>query len=145
MINTFKKCYNANCLNILEKFYFGDYMTFVESVKYYLSTGYLKVDGRASRSEFWWFQLFYLFVCLLLGILAGILKSEIFYFIALAFVIPSLAVFIRRLHDINKSGWLLLLCLMPYIGFFVILIFLIFCLQKGTEEENRFGANPLNP
>ncbi|PZT47796.1 hypothetical protein B6S12_07250 [Helicobacter valdiviensis] len=86
-----------------------------------------------------------LFICLLLGILAGILKSEIFYFIALAFVIPSLAVFIRRLHDINKSGWLLLLCLMPYIGFFVILIFLIFCLQKGTEGENRFGANPLNP
>jgi len=60
--------------------------------------------------------------------------------IILLLLIPALAVTVRRFHDINKSGWFVLLQIIPFIGWIIILVMLI---EKGTEGKNRFGDYPL--
>ena len=60
--------------------------------------------------------------------------------IILLLLIPALAVTVRRFHDINKSGWFVLLEIIPFLGWIIILVMLI---EKGTEGKNRFGDYPL--
>jgi uncharacterized membrane protein YhaH (DUF805 family) len=99
--------------------------------------------GRSTRSEYWWFCLFTVLVNLLATIIDGIVGLwGIFELIAsLGLIIPGLAVAVRRLHDINRTGWWLLL----YIGFIVIIppfILLYFYLQPSDQGSNRFGPRP---
>lgn len=61
---------------------------------------------------------------------------------ALAIIVPSIAVQVRRMHDQDKSGWFVLLGFIPYIGGFVMLVFM--CLE-GTRGPNRFGPDPKDP
>ncbi|MFK7862100.1 MAG: DUF805 domain-containing protein [Granulosicoccus sp.] len=112
-------------------------MTFSESIKHVLSN-YAKFEGRAARSEFWWFALFSFLVQIVASILdATVGGVGIFGLLAsLALLIPSLSVGARRLHDTNRSGWWLLISLVPLIGFLVLLVFFIL---RGTDESNRFG------
>ena len=78
---------------------------------------YADFSGRATRSEFWWFSLFQLIVLVIAGVI-----SDIFYgVVALGLLLPGLAVGARRLHDIGKTGWLLLLWLVPLIGWVLLL------------------------
>ena len=116
-------------------------MQMIENWKLVVLERYAKFDGRAGRAEFWWFVLANLVVYVALAILAQI--SGIFlilYFIyALAMLVPSLAVAIRRLHDTDKSGWLVLLGLIPLVGFIILLVFYI---QEGTPGPNQYGAGP---
>ena len=107
---------------------------------------YVNFSGRASRSEFWWFTLMNMIVKLLIiASMFGVGKQlpglgEIFAGIYIAYylavLLPSLAVGARRLHDTDRSGWWLLIGLVPLIGFIVLIVFFV---QKGTEKENRFG------
>jgi uncharacterized membrane protein YhaH (DUF805 family) len=99
---------------------------------------YFDFDGRATRSEYWWFVLFGLIVNAV-----GLMDpSGILYILAsLALFIPSLSVAVRRLHDIDKSGWWMLLVLVPLIS--LILIYW-FC-KRGTPGSNRFGVPSTNP
>lgn len=87
--------------------------------------GYFDFAGRAGRSEFWYFVLFYTVVCLVLTLIDiallgedGILFSGIF---ALVMLIPSISVTVRRLHDIDRSGWWTLLWIVPVIGWGVMI------------------------
>ncbi|MXU66357.1 DUF805 domain-containing protein [Oceanomicrobium pacificus] len=129
-------------------------MNMQESVRHVLSN-YATFSGRAPRPEFWWWVLF-VFVLLLvtqaidaflivplLGIepaLEGENPSRpLSMLVSLALIIPNLAVGVRRLHDTDKSGWWILIGLIPIIGFLVLLYFYA---QKGTEGENRFGPPP---
>ena len=123
-------------------------------MKWYLKVmrdNYANYSGRARREEYWMFTLFYfiffigLFVFLSIlgallgddiGVNSGVLILLIFIF---AHFIPSLAVTIRRLHDTGKSGWYLLLQLIPYIGALIILIFTVI---EGDKNENKWGPNP---
>ena len=116
---------------------------------YYLKVlkNYAVFDGRARRKEYWLFVLFNVLVVIVLSIVdhllgtydketeAGLIGS----IYSLAVIIPSIAVSIRRLHDTDKSGWWLLLHLIPLFGSLVLLIFFILDSQK---ETNRFGINP---
>jgi uncharacterized membrane protein YhaH (DUF805 family) len=108
---------------------------------------YTAFSGRAQRSEYWYFALFYLLIFIGLAIVdaitgtfsesAGVgLLTGLF---ALAMLIPSLSVTIRRLHDTDRSGWWLLIGIVPLVGGIVLIVF---CAQDGTPAENRFGANP---
>lgn len=103
---------------------------------------YFNFDGRARRSEYWFFLLFYnIFSILLTVVDYMIFKMEALSLIlALVSIIPSLAVGARRLHDIDKSGWWQLLYLIPIIGWIVMLVFNV---TKGTEGANRFGEDPI--
>lgn len=126
-------------------------MTFMESVSTVLTKKYATFEGRASRSELWWFFLFNLLVQIALQVLAialagsgdqtmALIGGVPILIYVLAVLIPSLAVSVRRLHDTDRSGWWLLISFVPIVGFIVLLVF--YC-QRGTDGPNRFGPDPL--
>ena len=129
-------------------------MNFVEATKCYFIK-WIDFNTRISRSEFWWGNLGALIVDLLLGACVGfmvgvvgsmlgldidalldlmMLPIQLFLFIA------GISLIVRRLHDINKSGWWMLI-VFTIVG---IIVLLIWECQQGDEGENRFGPNPLD-
>jgi uncharacterized membrane protein YhaH (DUF805 family) len=111
-------------------------MNFVESIQ----TCYKKFfdfSGRASKSEYWWFQLYNAIIYVLTFVFQGdlVLLLSILIIVNL---IPVYAVGVRRIHDSDKSGWFVLLSLIPLIGLYVFVLLL----QDGSKGKNRFGAKP---
>jgi uncharacterized membrane protein YhaH (DUF805 family) len=94
---------------------------------------YADFSGRASRSEFWWFFLFQIIVMIVTGMMSDILNG----IAALGLLLPGLAVGARRLHDIGKSAWFLLLGLVPVLGFLVLLYWFV----QPAGGPNDYG-NP---
>jgi uncharacterized membrane protein YhaH (DUF805 family) len=122
-------------------------MSFPDAIKSVLSQ-YAGFKGRARRSEYWWFALFSFVVSLVAGILDGVLGTSlgeggslgvIGLIVNLALLLPALAVGVRRLHDTDKSGWWLLIGLVPFVGAIVLLVFFV---KAGTPGTNRFGHDP---
>lgn len=115
-------------------------MTYIEAVKTCMRK-YIDFSGRAARSEFWWFILFTIIVGFVLGFLAGLTGNNsvmaIAQLIPLIFVLPTIAVAVRRLHDIDKSGWFYLLILIPIVGPILLIYWFV---QPGTVGPNRFGV-----
>ncbi len=104
---------------------------------------YADFNGRAPRSEYWWWVLAYAIAYFIVAIVGGILgKLGMFLplLFALAILVPTLAVAVRRLHDVDKSGWWVLIALVPIVGG---LILLYFAVQRGTIGPNQFGEDPL--
>lgn len=108
-------------------------MTFVDSIKTCLSK-YADFNGRASRSEYWWFVLFIVASGFVISLVSDMLGT-LFY---LGTMVPSFAAAARRLHDTDKSGWLQLIGLIPVLGWIAI----IYLLVQPAKEPNRFGAAP---
>jgi len=92
---------------------------------------YATFDGRARRSEYWGFYLF--------SWLFGLVPFIGWYLWPLAVLIPSLAVFWRRMHDTGRSGACILYGLIPFAGFIILLIFLV---QDSAPGDNQYGPNP---
>ena len=104
---------------------------------------YLNFFGRATRKEYWIFTLFYYIfyfaIFIVLGqVLSGMMVSAISIIYILVSFLPVLAISIRRLHDIGKSGWWLLLILLPIIGWIILFIFSVMPSEPGV---NRHGPN----
>jgi uncharacterized membrane protein YhaH (DUF805 family) len=135
-------------------------MTFQESVTVCFRK-YTEFDGRAGRSEYWWFTLAVWLVTLVLGLLTlsgvdfdteefsgiGLIGTGLMLVFWLAIIVPSIAVMVRRFHDRDMSGWwvlgFVLLSMLPFVGFIAsIAQLVIFCL-KGSQGDNRYGADPL--
>lgn len=118
-------------------------------MKWYLQVlkKYADFTGRARRKEYWMFTLFNLIFLIVAAILDNILGTTpegspygLFYILyALAMLIPSLAVAVRRLHDVGKSGWMYLIFLIPIIGGIWLLVLFV---TDGNKEENQYGADP---
>ena len=115
---------------------------------YFLDTvknKYADFNGRARRQEFWMYILFYYVVIFGTAIVDAIVNAIIgipvlFLGIAvLGLIVPTLAVTVRRLHDISKSGWYIFVSLIPFVGGFYLLYLLV---QDGTPGSNEYGANP---
>jgi len=108
---------------------------------------YAVFNGRARRKEYWFFALFNLLASIVLSVIdymTGSFDAELGVGLlsgiyALAVLIPSLAVSVRRLHDAGHSGWWLLIALIPLIGAIVLLVFV---LQDSKPGENQYGSNP---
>jgi len=103
-------------------------------------------SGRASRSEFWWFYLFIVIVGTILSIIASATGASsgsgggvITFILLVVLGLASLSVSVRRLHDTNKSGWLVLLNLLPCIGPIILIVFWV---QPSTEGDNSHGPRP---
>jgi uncharacterized membrane protein YhaH (DUF805 family) len=118
-------------------------------VSWYLEalTKYAVFSGRSRRMEYWYFVLFNLIVFIVLGLIDTLLGtfnvvqgvgllSGIY---SLAVIIPTLAVTVRRLHDIDRTGWWIFINLIPLIGTIVLLVF---ALTPGTLGSNRYGSDP---
>jgi uncharacterized membrane protein YhaH (DUF805 family) len=117
-------------------------MGFSEAIRHCLAS-YATFQGRARRSEYWYFALFGVLVSVATGLLDLILfpgfESSVISLIAsLALLLPTLAVSVRRLHDTGRSGWWLLVGLVPLVG---ALVLLIWACQR-SDAENRFGPPP---
>ena len=118
-------------------------MSFTESISTVFSN-YANFNGRARRSEYWYYVLFIFLVEIVLSILMnmgglGNIARVLSGIFSLATIIPSLSVGCRRLHDIGRSGWWMLLALIPLIGA-VVLIFW-YC-QDSFPETNQYGPCP---
>jgi uncharacterized membrane protein YhaH (DUF805 family) len=108
---------------------------------------YANFNGRARRKEYWMFSLFHLLVFLVLELTGfALLKSGIgiaflvlVFVYAMAAIIPSLSVGVRRLHDIGKSGWWMFIGLIPFIGGLILFIFTVLDSDPGMNE---YGPNP---
>ncbi len=100
---------------------------------------YAVFSGRARRKEYWMFLLFHIII-IALGVIESIVgtNSVIALFYMLAILLPGLAVTVRRLHDTGKSGWWLLIGLVPLIG----IVILVFMVQDGQAGDNQYGPNP---
>lgn len=111
-------------------------MTFEESIKTCLTQKYADFNGRASRSEYWWFAL-----CISV---AGLILSRITPMLGLLFnlgvLVPSLAAAARRLHDTDRSGWWQLIALIPILGWIVLIVFLAL---EGDVADNQYGSRPM--
>jgi uncharacterized membrane protein YhaH (DUF805 family) len=119
-------------------------MTFGEAIKSGFQN-YVNFNGRASRSAFWYWFLFAVLVSIAASVLdlalfSELVASPISTIAGLAMFLPGLAVSIRRLHDLDRSGWWFLLIFIPIIG---AIILLIWNCMRGTVGPNRFGPDPL--
>ena len=103
---------------------------------------YVVFNGRSSRSEYWWWILFTIIAGVVFGVVDIVIGTyPLLYLLStLAIILPDLAVTIRRLHDLDKSGWWILIGLIPLIGSIIMLIWFV---GRGTEGPNRFGEDPL--
>ena len=104
---------------------------------------YLQFSGRATRSEYWYFILFYTILAFVIGFVDGLLSGitggipvlTLIYF--LGTIIPSIAVGVRRLHDISKSGWWYLIAFVPLASLVLIAFFVM-----DSKDDNVYGPNP---
>lgn len=106
---------------------------------------YVGFEGRACRSEYWFWILFVFIFIIVTGILDSVLFPDnpaglIGALFSLGVFLPNLAIGVRRLHDIDKSGWWLLIGFIPIVGWIILIVWAI---KRGDEASNRFGADPL--
>jgi uncharacterized membrane protein YhaH (DUF805 family) len=102
---------------------------------------YTNFNGRARRKEFWMFTLINFIINVILNVINN--GIGIFWIISIlysvAIIIPGLAVSVRRMHDIGKSGWVILLALIPIVG---AIILLVWTAKEGDVATNEYGENP---
>ena len=126
-------------------------MTFIESIKTCFKK-YITIKGRASRSEYWWFQAMFAPLTMFVVIMSEaenlensselILWFYLFCFIVvLVSIIPLITVTIRRFHDTNKSGWYFFLGLIPLVGSLIVTVMMI---PEGTKGKNKYGPNSIS-
>ncbi|AOI81142.1 MULTISPECIES: DUF805 domain-containing protein [Burkholderia] len=123
-------------------------MNFSEAVRSVLNK-YATFEGRARRAEYWYFALLTCVLSIVAQVVGAaghdaglitLLLLVVLGLISLALIIPSIAVSVRRLHDTGRSGWFLLLALIPIVGGILLLVWMC---SRGTEGPNRFGADPI--
>ena len=128
-------------------------MSFQDSIENVMRN-FLNFSDRASRSEYWWFQLFFLvalatgdFIDVMMATTLGDVTPSFPIFgtiVFLGLIIPNLAVTVRRLHDIGHSGWFLLLPLIPCLGSLFGLVIIVLMIVDGQAQINNFGDVPTN-
>jgi uncharacterized membrane protein YhaH (DUF805 family) len=112
---------------------------------------YADFSGRSRRKEYWFFVLGVFIAAIVLSIIeriaglsgmVGGVYGPLTTILLLGVIIPSIAVQVRRFHDQDKSGWFVLLSLIPFIGAIIVLVFMFL---EGTKGPNRFGPDPKDP
>jgi len=114
-------------------------MTFVEAIQSGFRN-YVKFEGRASRSEFWWWILFYVIVSVVVAVIGNMLGTNaglgLRGLVGLIFFLPTLGLEVRRLHDTGRSGWWVLIAFVPIVG---IILLIVWWASRGTEGPNKYG------
>ena len=112
---------------------------------------YIKFSGRASRAEYWFWYLSLMLIAFAVMLLALILTGIdpslsllcilLYWLTTLTFLLPGISVFVRRMHDIGRSGWAWLWCLIPFVGAIIVLVFLV----SPSGPANQYGNGPDGP
>ena len=106
-----------------------------------LKQHYFDFNGRARRKEYWMFTLVNIVISIALTVIFGMISAKLLplaNLYSLAVLLPALGVTVRRLHDIGKSGWMILIGLIPLVG-----LYLIYLLAKDSDPgQNAYGPNP---
>jgi uncharacterized membrane protein YhaH (DUF805 family) len=114
-------------------------VSFADAVRSVL-TNYVTFSGRARRSEYWWYALFAFVVGLVASMIDQAIGAQVVSLVAaLALFLPGLGVSIRRLHDTGRSGWWLLIGLVPIVGFIVLIVFYV---MDSQPAANAYGPSP---
>jgi uncharacterized membrane protein YhaH (DUF805 family) len=122
-------------------------MSFQDAVRICLQRKYADFNGRARRSEYWFFILFTAIIGAVGGVLDAIfgIRSGVYSgtgpiqgLLQLALLVPTLAVGARRLHDTGRSGWWLLIGLIPVVGLIILIVFFV----QDSHPANQYGPNP---
>ena len=129
-------------------------MGFMDALTTVVRTKYATFSGRASRSEYWWAYLGYFVIATVLQIFAlvggiilidagelALLPTLIALVGIFALIIPTIAVSVRRMHDTGKSGWMLLILIIPCIGF---ILWIVWMVEDGQAHDNAYGPIPTN-
>ena len=116
---------------------------FVDAVKICLTEKYCDFNGRARRSEYWWFCLCNFVLSYVVNLIGGLISPTVGMvltcIVTLGLLLPGLGVCVRRLHDIGKSGWLVLLALIPLVGAIILIVW--FC-KDSDRGSNAYGPSP---
>lgn len=116
---------------------------FVDAVKICLTEKYCDFNGRARRSEYWWFCLCNFVLSYVVNLIGGLISPTVGMvltcIVTLGLLLPGLGVCVRRLHDIGKSGWLVLLSLIPLVGAIILIVW--FC-KDSDRGSNAYGPSP---
>jgi len=117
-------------------------MDFMSAVKTVLGN-YTNFKDRSGKGEYWWWFLAYLVGYVGLVVVGGVIGfAEILGgLFALALIVPNIAVSVRRFHDIGKSGWWVLIFIIPLVGLIAMIYFFI----KPSEGPNQYGEGPIAP
>ena len=101
---------------------------------------YASFSGRARRTEYWMFFLVYFVIALVIGVVEGLLSigGYLTGIFALVHLLPSLGVTVRRLHDTGRSGWWILLGLIPLVGAIILIVWFV----GDSKPDNQYGPNP---
>jgi uncharacterized membrane protein YhaH (DUF805 family) len=115
-------------------------MGFTEAIKSGFGN-YTNFSGRARRSAYWYWLLFALLMSIAANIIDAVVGTApvLSLLVALGLLLPGLAVSVRRLHDTGRSGWWILIGLVPLIGFIVLIVFYV---QDSEPTENQYGPPP---
>ena len=114
-------------------------MTFTEAAQICLTKKFATFEGRARRSEYWYFGLFTGVIGAIASLVGAVINFELLSsIVSLVFFIPSLSVCVRRLHDVNKSGWWYLIAF-TIIGVFYLLYLMV---KEGDHGDNQYGPDP---
>jgi uncharacterized membrane protein YhaH (DUF805 family) len=125
-------------------------MGFVDALTTVFRNKYVTFSGRASRSEYWWSYLGYSVIAMVAWIVAFVVVLAVPdlaavllvpMLVALAMIIPMLSVSVRRLHDTGKSGWMILIMMIPCIG---IILWIVWMVEDGQAHDNAYGPVPTN-
>ncbi|MBV1915163.1 MAG: DUF805 domain-containing protein [Pseudomonadales bacterium] len=107
---------------------------FIDALKQYAI-----FEGRATRTEYWMYILFYMIISIALNVIDYVLGTMILSTVfGLGLLIPSISICTRRLHDTGRTGWWQLILLVPLIGVIVLLVFMV----SESHEENEYGPGP---
>lgn len=116
-------------------------VTFTEAIQKALVQNYCNFDGRASRSEYWWYALFTFILSAAISLICGrdTFGEIVSCIVSLALLLPGLGLAVRRLHDIGNSGWWIFIALIPLIGWIWLLIKLA---TNSQMTPNEYGPVP---
>ncbi|MFD7408526.1 DUF805 domain-containing protein [Streptomyces sp. NPDC059866] len=114
-------------------------MSFADAARTCLTAKYATFSGRARRAEYWWFSVLYTSATVVLVGISFAIEVPLLSVLLLPFIVPMLSVSVRRLHDTGKSGWRMLIALIPVVG---PIVYLMGMAVDSAPDTNQYGPSP---
>ncbi|WP_128430814.1 DUF805 domain-containing protein [Streptomyces cyaneus] len=114
-------------------------MSFTDAARTCLTSKFATLSGRARRAEYWWFSLLYMGAAAVIAGSSFAFELPLLSLLLVPFVVPMLSVSVRRLHDTGKSGWRMLIALIPAVG---PILYLVGMTVDSSPGANQYGLSP---